>query len=99
MRTLVTNFVFSANKRPRRFEPTVAEVFDVDCLENKRFVAIAVGKVKGETGSFCRDCDFYLGSKCGKNLCEVGKVVCRSYERKDGRQIVIKEKKPFLWAQ
>ncbi len=99
MRTLVTNFDFSKNERPVRFEPEAAEIFGVDCLGNKRFVAVAVGKVNGETGSFCRDCDFYLGSKCGKNLCEVGKVVCRSYERKDGRQIVIKEKKPFIWAQ
>lgn len=99
MRQLVTHYDRKNNILPSRFEPSAAEVFSIDLFPNKEFITIVVGKQHDETGCFCRDCFLYKADNAGKRLCECGKVVCRSYERKDGRQVVVYERKPITWNQ
>lgn len=107
MRELVTRFDPERGKAPRRFEPCAAEIFSVDVLPDRIFLALAVGEAKEETGCFCRECFFFgasdgnggNGETSGKRICERGRFVCRSYERADGRQVIVREKLPFAWEE
>lgn len=98
MREFVTRYNNATNVLPKRFEPVASEIFTVDVLPGREFITIVQGKQHGETDCFCRDCFLYSTQTNNKRLCEIGQLVCRSYEREDGRQVVIRERKPFQWS-
>ena len=72
-----------------RFEPLAGEVFEVDSVPERTFVAVALSV--GIEENLCNICAFQEN----KEVCK--RIVCYKDGRQDKRRVIIAEKKPFPW--
>lgn len=75
------------NEKTSPFEPIAAELFTIQGVPEKTFLALVVGRRRGETRRFCRACALNESESCHKF-----RIVCFAAERQDGRCIIIREK-------
>ena len=77
--------------RKAPFEPSTAEVFDVQGRrETRTYTAVAPHPEVLETGRECEFCDFGRRRHIVP-ICKVARVLCRAEERKDKRQVVFQD--------
>lgn len=72
-----------------RFEPLAGEVFGVESIPDKTFVAVALSVTIEE--SICSICAF----RDNKEVCK--RIVCYKDGRQDKRRVIIAERKPIQW--
>jgi len=72
-----------------RFEPLAGEVFEVESVPERTFVAVALSV--GIEENLCNICAF----RDNKEVCK--RIVCFKDGRQDKRRVIIAEKKPIQW--
>ena len=79
----------SATEQDAKFEPLAGEVFGVDSIPDKTFVAIALSV--GVTETLCNICAF----QNEKEVCK--RIACYKDARQDKRRVIFAEKKTAQW--
>ena len=79
----------TATEQDAKFEPLAGEVFGVESIPDKTFVAVALSV--GVTESLCNICAF----RNEKEVCK--RIACYKDARQDKRRVIIAEKKPIQW--
>lgn len=80
------------NEKTSPFEPVPAELFTIQGIPEKTFLALVVGHRRGETRRFCRACFMHEN-----RLCDRLHIVCAPSEREDGRSVIVRENKEITW--